>query len=140
MNKSVIRTATLLAFGALLASAANAALLLGPELFIDCRSGQDDRSGQVDRSGQIVFGVDNFDQGFSVNSNQIQIGYGNYQTASCADITVGGESYACSNTRIIASADSTPEPETWGLVVIGLSLAAVPVLRRKSDDSSRRRD
>ncbi len=134
MNKSVIRTATLLAFGALLASAANAALLLGSELFIDCRSGQDDRSGQ------IVFGVDNFDQGFSVNSNQIQIGYGNYQTASCADITVGGESYACSNTRIIASADSTPEPETWGLVVIGLSLAAVPVLRRKSDASSRPRD
>ena len=134
MNKSIIRTATLLAFGALLASAANAAILLGSELFIDCRSGQDDRSGQ------IVFGVDNFDQGFSVNSNQIQIGYGNYQTASCADITVGGESYACSNTRIIASADSTPEPETWGLVVIGLSLAAVPVLRRKSDASSRPRD
>ena len=134
MNKSIIRTATLLAFGALLASAANAAILLGSELFIDCRSGQDDRSGQ------IVFGVDNFDQGFSVNSNQIQIGYGNYQTGSCADITVGGESYACSNTRIIASADSTPEPETWGLVVIGLSLAAVPVLRRKSDASSRPRD
>lgn len=203
MKKSFICTTTLLALGTLLPSAARAGHF-GADLSID------------DRTNEIIFQVNNFDLGFSVNSNQIQIGFGNQQTAAFPEgtgvdpltysfsgtwtnasspssfsqtvvflegegavvsdiltyayvyngttavvtgtfvsdvdggtplslpegqyITVGNEFYDFSSSGIIATADSTPEPGTWGLVLIGLSLAAVPLLRRKPDHSSGKRD
>lgn len=78
MNKRLFCTATLLALGAFLPSAASAGFL-DAQLFID------------DRGEDIAFQVDNFDGGFSVNGNQIQFAFANQQTASYPESTPGGD-------------------------------------------------